>query len=224
MTDNNFDWLFDDDSIQTTETLDAPVKLERAVQQRVFVNGLKKQALNQLIPELPPENVDVYILGTGADAGRFKRDTSVHSFDFGTFLPHLIDLLGGENITVYLSSWTINRNHVMALLEALRDGQIGKLTFFSDPSFMRRESPVHSLLLSELRNYPDRARYLAFLNHCKIMALSAPDGSRCATVTGSGNLTQQPRCEQYNLTTSKEVYQFYVQSFFETMWEKAHGG
>lgn len=61
-----------------------------------------------------------------------------------------------------------------------------------------------------------RQRFMAFKNHVKAIAIQHGD-SYC-TITGSANLSAQPRCEQYVLTTSPDVYRFFVAEFFEAMF------
>lgn len=108
----------------------------------------------------------------------------------------------------------MNRYHVKALLELYDSGHLAKITVVSDPYFKTREAAICNELMTGLidRNQ----RFLAFKNHVKCIAISAPDG-RCCTITGSANLSAQPRCEQYVLTTAPEVYHFFATEFFEAM-------
>lgn len=206
---------FDDTPQQTTYNLTQPATLTRQEAQRRFVNGMKKQALSQLVPELPPPGTDLYIIGNGNGAERVKHHNP-QAFDFGTFIPHVVNLLGDLGVVAYVSSWAINRDHVLSMLNMLTAGQLAQLTVFSDTYFQRRSPAVANTLIAGLRQHGQR--YLAFDNHVKCIALAAPNG-RCCTITGSANLSSQPRAEQYILTTAPEVYAFFKDEFFEAMFK-----
>lgn len=204
-----------DHDLETAVTLPRPLKHERKEAKRLFTNGLKKQALTELIPTLPPPNTDVYLIGNGAGA-EVRHGINPLAFDFGTFIPYLVDMLGGRDCIGYVSSWTMNANHAKSMIELLATGAIRELTVFTDPYFQRREPAVAAQLITGMQAYPDRARYLAFKNHVKAIALAGPDG-RTVVITGSANLSAQPRCEQYILTTAAEVYRWITAEFFEEM-------
>jgi hypothetical protein len=211
------DWLFNDQrDLETADNLPTSKAHTRRGAQRVFINGLKKEALSQLVPTMPPPNTDVYVIGNGAGAEKkwIAGGIDNTAFDFGTFIPHLTSLFDQPTgCTAYISSWTMNRNHALSLIEMLDDGRLTKLTVFTDPYFQRREPAVATTLIQGLQRH--QQTYLAFKNHCKIIALAS--GEQTCVVTGSANLSAQPRCEQYVLTTAPAVYGFFVQEFFEAM-------
>lgn len=205
------------DDLETTRQLAEPVMMRVRNRKRAFVNGLKKEALNELIPDLPPPDTDLYVIGNGAGA-EIRHGTNPLAFDFGHFIPHVVRLLGDRECSVYVSSWTMNRTHVKSILERFDDGAIASLTVFTDPYFKRREAAIANELITGL--LARGQRYLAFKNHCKIITMHNPAGD-CCTITGSANLSAQPRCEQYVLTTSPDVHQFFVTEFFEAMLDNA---
>lgn len=220
---DDFDALLHTDDLETVRQLRRPALVARAAARRQFVNGLKKQALTELIPTLPPPNTDLYVIGNGAGAEKKWTPGGIDAqcFDFGTFIPHLVALLGGRDCTGYISSWTMNRNHALAMIELLDAGALGRLTVFTDPYFARREPGVYAELVTGLQRHTPRGRYLSFKNHVKAICLATADGSRTVTVTGSANLSAQPRAEQYVLTTAPDVYRFFVTEFFEAMLSHA---
>jgi hypothetical protein len=111
----------------------------------------------------------------------------------------------------------MNRNHALTLVEMLDAGALARLTVLTDPYFKRRESSVCAELIIGMQRHPDRARFLAFKNHVKAICISNADESRVVTVTGSANLSAQPRAEQYVLTTDPGVFRFFVDEFFLAM-------
>ncbi len=209
----------DDRDLETVETLKQAARYERKMARRQFVNGLKKQALNELIPTLPPPDTDLYVIGNGAGAEKKWTPGGIDAqcFDFGTFIPHLVELLGGKGCKAYISTWVMNRNHALTLIELLNSGAIHKLTVLTDPYFKRRESAVCSELIIGMQRHEERTRFLAFKNHVKAICITNADETQFATVTGSANLSAQPRCEQYVLTTDPGVYRFFRDEFFEAM-------
>ena len=215
-TDDMFDIGVDDDGqLTTARQLDAPKIYIKKTAERRMVNGLKKQALNRLIPQLPPPDTDMYIIGNGAGA-EVKHGINPEAFDFGTFLSFIIDILG-HGCIAHISTWTMNRNHALNMIEMLDDGRLSQLSVLTDPYFQTREPSVAAILIEGILKHGDNSRYLAFKNHCKIIAVSDEKGENYCTITGSANLSAQPRCEQYVLTTSPEVYHFFINQFFKAM-------
>lgn len=219
MTDE-FDWIHtnaftDGPELETTRQLDQPKLHYCRNAKREFVSGLKREALNQLIPELPTPDTDLYVIGNGAGA-EIRHGINPLAFDFGSFIPHVVKMLGNHRCTAYVSSWTMNRQHVKTMLEMLDDGRLVELTCVTDPYFKRREAAIAAELINGLLDR--HQRFLAFKNHVKCIALSNPAGNTCV-ITGSANLSAQPRCEQYVLTTAPDVYQFFRDEFFEAMFD-----
>lgn len=219
-------WMLEDQAnLETTKTLHRPVIHARLESKRQFINGLKREALTALIPELPPPGTDLYVIGNGAGAEKRWRPggTDQEAFDFGTFIPHLVGLMGGHGCVAYISTWTMNRNHALNMIDMLEDGRLSRLTVFTDPYFKRREAAVAAELIQGLDRYPGRGQFLAFKNHVKVIAVATADENMTCTVTGSANLSAQPRCEQYILTTAPDVYQFFKCDFFGAMMDGGEG-
>lgn len=199
--------------LETARQLTRPLLHARRAAKREFVNGLKREALNQLIPALPPPDTDLYIIGNGAGA-EIKHGINPLAFDFGSFIPHVVRMLGDNQCTAYVSSWTMNENHVKSMIEMLADGRLAALAVMVDPYFSRRTPAIYARLITGLGQHG--GRFKAFKNHVKCIALSNPAGA-CCTIMGSANLSAQPRTENYTLTTAPDVYRWIVEEFFEEM-------
>lgn len=194
--------------------LPEPVTLKQKSKYQ-FVNGLRKQTLNQLIPALPEPGTDIYLLSNGAGAER-KNGSDRGVFDFGAFVPYLVDMVapdGGAH--VYISTWTMNRRAADALVKMIKQDEISQLVVCVDQYFNKREKELASYLCEAMIQCGDQHRYFTFRNHAKVICVSGPDAPT-ATVTGSANLSSQPRIEQYILSTSPLVYEFFVENLF--MW------
>lgn len=213
-TDGDFAWLAEDYEVTSARQLPRPVTYARRHARRTFISGLKKEALTALIPELPPPDVDLYVIGNGAGA-EIRHGINPQAFDFGSFIPHIVRMLGDHNCIAYVSTWTMARQHSLTLLQMVDDERLCRLTVLTDPYFQRREAAIAAELITGLQ--ARQQRYLAFKNHVKCIAIATGDESRTCVVTGSANLSAQPRCEQYVLTTAPDVYRFYRDEFFERM-------
>jgi len=216
---DDYNWqtddMFGDARLSTAEQLATPRRKLKQAAKRRMINGLKKEALSDLISELPPPGTDMYIISNGAGA-EIKHGINLQAFDFGTFLAVVAGMLGAGCIA-YISTWTMNRNHALNMISMLDNGELSQLTIFTDPYFQKREPAVAAVLIEGVLKHGKPNRYLAFKNHCKIIALSDKSGENFCTITGSANLSAQPRCEQYVLTTSPDVYRFFINEFFEAM-------
>jgi len=216
---SDLDWMLQEQgNLETARQLRHPAIHARRASKRHFINGLKKEALTVLVPELPSPDTDLYIIGNGSGAEKkwVAGGIEPEAFDFGTFIPHIVERLG-NGCVAYVATWTMNRNHALSMIDMLSNGRLAQLTVFTDPYFRRREASVAAELVLGLAQFPERGRFLAFKNHVKVICIANADRTRFCTVTGSANLSAQPRCEQYILTTAPDVYEFFTSQFFEAM-------
>lgn len=212
LPDNDLSWLDAPDFI-TTDTLPAPIRFDRKRAKAEFINGLKKQALSDLLKELPPPDTDVYILSNGSGGTYRIGEDNPKAFEFGHFIPVLCEMLGNKHITAYVSTWTMNRWHALNMLQMLDDGILQSLAVMTDPYFLQRESVVANTLVEGLMKR--QQRFKAFKNHVKAVCLSS--ASRTVSVLASANLSAQPRAENFTLSTDPALYRFLVNDFFEVM-------
>jgi len=154
-------------------------------------NEIKMEHLAELLPQLPEEGWSYHVVSSG-------------NFDFWTYVPHLISL-GGYFDELYVSTWTMNRENVVEMLELYDDGKVGKINLLTGKYFKRRETAVFALILEGLLKRGQR--YKAFANHTKIMLLGNKDHN--IIVEGTANLTANPRVEQFIITHHTELYEFH---------------
>ena len=201
--------------VETTEQLPVPKRYDRRkIEKREYINGLKKQALTELIKELPPPDTDLYIISNGS-GGTFKQAGDPLIFEFGHFIPVLVGMLGGRGCIAYVSTWTMARQHALNMLQMVDTGEIAHLAVMTDAYFLRRESAIANQLVTGLQARGQR--FIAFKNHTKALTISNAEGTRFVTVTGSANLSSQPRAENFNLTTDPGLHAFLRDEFFEVM-------
>jgi hypothetical protein len=215
--DNDLSWVDSAPELETDEQLERPIFHQRRAKQREFVNGLKKQSLNELIPLLPPPDVEMYILTNGSGGTYRLHDMAQHCFEFGHFVPVIAERLGGQ-CDLYAATWTMNRSHGLNLLQCLDDGRLRSVTLFTDNYWRRRESAVANEVIAGLM---DRGqRYLAFKCHTKVIAMCNADETRFCNLFSSCNFSSQPRSENITLNTDPETFYWLRTEYFEAMLAK----
>jgi hypothetical protein len=223
-TADSFAWIDDDSAGETPNALDNSIIHTRQVSNRRTMIAEKEQNLARLVTELPPPDTDLYIVGNaeGREHSRTGHITA-ESFDFGSFVGVCIDLLlkdtrqaGG--VELYVSTWVLNRDTVQMFADNLDAGRLSGLHVIADKFLKRRHTAaVYAQLVEVIQTHPP-SRILLAPNHCKILCMSV--AGRYVTITGSANLSAVARTEQYNLTTSPDIHDFFVTQFFEAIYSK----
>lgn len=150
---------------------------------------MKREKAEEFLTELPRKGESMHIISNG-------------SFDYWNFCPIIIDLLGGKVKEFFGSTWTLNRQNALELLELYDNGAIGSIGFLTGLYFKRRESAVYATIYEGLR---DRGqKYKCLENHSKIMLFT--NGIDYIVTEGSANFTANPRIEQNVITNNKELY------------------
>lgn len=212
LPDNDYSWIDHEDFV-TTDNLPAPIRFDRKRNKAIYINGLKKQALSELITELPPPDTDIYILSNGSGGTYSLGDPNPKAFEFGHFIPVLCEMLGNKGIVAYVSTWTMNRWHALNMLQMLDTGILKSLSVLTDPYFLQRESVVANTLVEGLMKR--NQRFKAFKNHVKSVCLS--NGKNQVCILASANLSAQPRAENFTLSTDPQLHNFMINEFFEVM-------
>jgi len=185
------------------------VTLEQA-QEFVLISDLRKQSLKQLVTELPPPDKALFVLANGIGAEPIGERGA---FDFGAFLPVLVDMVcPGGGATAHVSTWTLNRRAAWNMVDMLASGKLAHLVLATDPYFNTHKRDVASYLIYHIQDYG--GRYVAFRNHTKVICIANADRSSVVTIVGSANLSNQPQMEQFVLTTAPAVYDFFVNHLF----------
>lgn len=235
MTDNEFAWvddgtsainigdsfgyLDDDYRIEVDAVLDNPLIHARKVARRQTVIAEKEQNLALVVTALPSPDTELYIIGS-ADGREHSRTGHItaNSFDYGSFIGHCVNLLLRETgatggVKLYVSTWVMNRDTVLMFNDLLNAGRLESLHVLADKFLKRRHtSAIYAQLVEVIQSHPG-SRIRLSPNHCKILCMTVR--GRTVSITGSANLSAVARTEQYNLTTSPDVYQFYTEQFFE---------
>lgn len=137
-----------------------------------------------------------------------------NAFNAFTFLPWLAKRFFLQE--VFASTYSISRRVVEALQEMHQAGKIGEVTLLiSDSMPKRNPATIENLEAICRSNKNIRAKY--FWNHSKVTLakIKLEDFTAHLVLTGSGNWSENAQLEQYTLTNSEEVY-----NFFKEMFEK----
>lgn len=186
--------FFDDEHPLESEIVAPSVRHDQKGAKLAMLDALKREEVKQILRTKPEPGVSLHIVSNGA-------------FDYFSFVPVLVDLLGGSCDALYASSWTMNRNCVLQLFGLFDRGAIRKINMLVGKYFVRRESAVFATLLNGIRARGQRFR--AFENHTKITLLSRPETGDFIVVEGSANWCSNVRAEQSVINNDRELFEFH---------------
>lgn len=199
------DWLLDDllgnpeDTALESDRMPDARALRRRAKHR-FARLAQRETLADVIRTPPAPGETLHIL-------------SAAKWDYWTWVPLILTNWLPRTDSLYCSTWTLNATTVTELLELWDGGKIGQVHFLTGLYFTRRETATYARLLIGIR---DRGgQYRAFHNHAKILLLH--HGRDYHVITGSANLTGNPRAEQYDWTNDHTVWTFYRDWFAEML-------
>jgi hypothetical protein len=196
--DGDLEWMFDDIQLETARNIEAPLLLRRRPRRRNLA-ALQEEELAAFFRELPAPDESVHVVSNGR-------------FDYWSFAPVLLQLLGRPADALHGSTWTMNRTNVQEMFALFDSGKVRAVAILTGTYFKRRESAVANTLIEGLRSRGQR--YRAFQNHAKVLPLAAPPDF--LTVEGSANFTANPRLEQTIVTNAEDLYAFH-RSWMEEM-------
>lgn len=151
----------------------------------------KVESIKQLVGK-PPGKDNVYFLWT------------LQSFNAFTFIPFVFNTTGVIQ-ELYLSTYSINRRIIDALIRFIDKGKILSVYIFISDSIKYRLPLVYDHLQAITMNRSNVVVNYAW-NHSKIAL--ARSGDEYYVFEGSGNFSENAQYEQYILTNSKTVYEF----------------
>jgi hypothetical protein len=201
--DRQATWLDDENDIESQDMAPSGLKFIRDSKIRL-INMMRKEHLRDVLDALPEPGQSIHMVSNGR-------------YDFWTWIPVLIELMGGRADEFFGSTWTLSRPNAREMLQLFDAGTIGQITMMTGTYFKRRETAVYATLLEGLQARGQR--YVAFENHAKITLLCRHDREIYLTVEGSANFNANPRVEQYVLTHHRGLYDFH-REWMEGMFKK----
>ena len=196
---DSFDWIDNEQPLETVTQLSESLIHKRRALKREMVRIEKRAHAEAFLTEL-------------VDIGDTWHVISNAKYDFWTWIPVYIKLLGGHIDQLYGSTWTMSRVNVEELFIHFDAKQIDTVAILTGTYFKRRETAVFATLLEGLQQR--QQRYKAFENHTKVLLMSSDP--HYITIEGSANFTSNPRLEQYTMTNDKALFEFH-QGWMEEM-------
>lgn len=137
-----------------------------------------------------------------------------NAFNAFTFIPFIAKRYFIQEI--FASTYSISRRVVEALQEMQQSGKVGEVTLLISDSMIKR-NPVTVETLEAVAKVNKNIKTKYYWNHSKVTLIKAvlEEQEFHLVMEGSGNWSENAQLEQYTITHSKEVY-----DFFKTMFEK----
>lgn len=139
---------------------------------------------------------------------------SAAKYDYWNVIVEAVKAAGGAE-EFYGSTWTMNRNNVLELLELYDKGIVKKFSILTGTYFKSRETSVYAQLINGIAKRGQR--YVAFINHTKIALIK--NGDHRIVMEGSANFTANPRLENFIIANNPGLYEFH-RTWMEEMLEK----
>lgn len=187
----DFTWIDSTKQLEKSTTLSESRIIKRQLR-LTTKNAMKCEIAADILRSLPQPGESWHIVGNG-------------SFDYYSFIPVIVDLLGGTNVVFHGSTWTMNRENVIDLLSLFDQGKISQIAMLTGLYFKRRESSVYASLIEGLQERGQR--FMALENHAKVTLLQHADS--WIVMEGSANYTANPRIEQYCIINDQKLYDFH---------------
>lgn len=137
-----------------------------------------------------------------------------NAFNAFTFIPFIAKRYFIQEI--FASTYSISRRVVEALQELQQSGKVGEVTLLISDSMIKR-NPVTVETLEAVAKVNKNIKTKYYWNHSKVTLIKAvlEEQEFHLVMEGSGNWSENAQLEQYTITNSKEVY-----DFFKKMFEK----
>ena len=179
---------FPTDEIETTHRISSrKLVIQR---RREMISRTRREKAAEILDRLPVPGEHFHIISNG-------------DFDYWNLVPIICELAGKPIIDAYFSTWTMNRQCTLEMLDLLDEGRIERASFVTGLYFKRRESAVYATLLGGLTKRGLRIRSMK--NHAKVILLAAPPDYY--VMEGSANFTNNPRIEQNIVANDRELWE-----------------
>lgn len=157
------------------------------------IHSQKIESIKHLTGHLPGEN-ELMILWT------------IKSFNAFTFIPYIIKEVGPiEFLTV--TTYSINRRIIDAMIRLLDKGKINKIELFISDSIKYRMPKVVDHLNGLIEVRGEQISIIYAWVHAKVTMIKAQD--QYFTIAGSGNWGENAQYEQYFFLKNKQAYDFF---------------
>lgn len=161
------------------------------------IKAMQQETADQFLDRLPVDGEQIHILSNG-------------KFDYWGLITRGMELTRGQIESLFVSTWTMNLPIARDICERIKQKKILSVTCWLNNYLKSREPHVWAYLQEHLGAMGQKV--FATENHAKIAAWRNNHGEHYV-ISGSANLTANPRIEQNFVAKSKELHDFYVEAF-----------
>jgi len=109
-----------------------------------------------------------------------------------------------EEITeMYMATWTISKQNIKRLKEAIESGKLKKLTMVFSSTLKGANPALYASLVGALKSF-ENVKLKEINSHAKTFSIS--NGTDFLTVSGSANWSENPRIENFLLLNDKDLF------------------
>lgn len=173
-----------------------PRKLKTKLKQD-RINAMRQETADRFLDHLPAPDEQIHILSNG-------------KFDYWGLITRGMALTPGNIVSLFVSTWTMNLPIARELVQLVKTGKVQSVTCWLNNYLKSREPHVWAYLQEHLGALNQKV--FATENHAKIAAWKNDRGGYFV-ISGSANLTANPRIEQNFIAQSKELHDFYVSAY-----------
>ena len=105
---------------------------------------------------------------------------------------------------MYLATWTISKQNIKRLKEAIESGKLKELTLVFSSTLKGANPALYASLVGALKQF-DNVKLKEINSHAK--TFSVTNGKDFITVTGSANWSENPRIENFLILNDKNLFE-----------------
>lgn len=105
---------------------------------------------------------------------------------------------------MYLATWTISKQNIKRLKEAIESGRLKELTLVFSSTLKPANPSLYASLVGSLKEF-ENVKLKEINSHAK--TFSVTNGKDFITVTGSANWSENPRIENFLILNDKSLFE-----------------
>lgn len=109
-----------------------------------------------------------------------------------------------EITEMYLATWTISKQNIKRLKEAIESGKLKNLTMVFSSTLKGANPALYASLVGSLKQY-ENVKLKEINSHAKTFSIS--NGKDYITVSGSANWSENPRIENFLILNDKDLFE-----------------
>lgn len=123
--------------------------------------------------------------------------------DCGSIFSHILKEWN-EIEEMYLATWTISKQNIKRLQEAVEEKRLKNLTLVFSSTLKPANPALYASLVGSLKDFPN-VKLKEINSHAKTFSVS--NGKDFITITGSANWSENPRIENFLILNDKTLFE-----------------